>query len=638
MSKHTNVARAAAVEPTVEFHGRWAADDGAAVGFDGCEGVLEVFETADVLPAIDRVETAVRQEGLHAVGFVSYEAAPGFDAALSTLPPSGLPLVWFAFFRRRSRQDASPSQQCPALSWSSSMNRRMYEGALGRIAEYIVAGDTYQVNFTMRMRAPVEDAPHGLYERMQRAQGDGYFARIDTGSHLILSASPELFFSLDEMQLTTRPMKGTRPRGRWLAEDEELARDLASSEKDRAENVMITDLLRNDMGRISLPGSVAVPALWEVERYETVWQMTSTIQSRLLADAGLGDLFSALFPCGSVTGAPKVRTMQILTELETEPRGIYTGSIGFVSPDETRSSATGQRLKGIKAAFNVAIRTICIDRNVKRAEFGVGSGITHGSTPVVEYEECFLKTHVLSQHRPEFSLVETLLFEPGGGYFLLSRHLDRLCESARYFGFCCDISRVTADLASEARLLSRHTWASRVRLTLARSGEVEVTARPAETSAADTMTVSLETDPVDSRDPFLYHKTTNRDLYDVRRNRHPHCDEVILQNERGELTECTIGNVVILCNGKHLTPAYHSGLLNGTFRSELVDSGQIEECLLYADDIESAEALFMINSVRRWVRLELEEPEMGAVSGDCSSAIDSLPPPPTGVPLEEEEV
>jgi para-aminobenzoate synthetase/4-amino-4-deoxychorismate lyase len=614
MPKQRDGRGKASVDPRAELRGKWAVDGGDAVRFEGYEGTLEVFDIEDVLPAIERVEVAVRRDQLHAVGFVSYEAAPGFDAALSTLPPpSGLPLMWFAFFRRRVAGGISAAQEKAAISWSATMTRQMYEGALERIAEYIVAGDTYQVNFTMKMKASLGDSPHGLYEGMCRAQGDGYFARIDTGTHLILSASPELFFHLEDSQLTTRPMKGTRPRGRWLAEDEELERELASSAKDRAENVMITDLLRNDMGRISVPGSVWVPALWEVERYETVWQMTSTIQSRLQDGASLGDLFTALFPCGSVTGAPKIRTMQILTELETEPRGIYTGSIGFLSPDENASSGASGPLAGIKATFSVAIRTISIDRSAGLAEFGAGSGVTHGSTPKAEYEECLLKTQVLTRHQPEFSLLETVLFEPGEGYFLLSRHLERLHESARYFGFSCDIGQVTVDLESHATGFSKSSAAFRVRLTLSRSGGIEVTAQPVETMADDTMMVNLEPEPVDSSNPFLYHKTTNRQIYDVRRSRHPQSDDIVLQNERGELTECSIGNLVIRRGGRYLTPAAESGLLKGTFRAELLELEQIEEAVLFACDLEGAEELFMINSVRRWVRLELAERSTMAV-------------------------
>src|SRR5690606_20960724 len=291
------------------------------------------------------------------------------------------------------------------------------------------------------------------------------------------------FFSLEDGIVTARPMKGTRPRGRWPEEDEALVDELRASAKDRAENVMIVDLLRNDLGRVSEIGSVQVPGPWDVERYETVLQMTSTVTSRLRRGLGAADLLAALFPCGPITGAPKVRSMQIIAAEEDSPRGVYTGSIGCLSPDGS-------------AEFNVAIRTVIVDRQSGMAEFGVGGGVTWGSSAAGEYEECAVKARVLTAVRPEFELLETLLYEPGTGYLLLHRHLARLAASARYFGFRYDEGTVKAALRREAE--RRPGERLRVRLTLARDGKVNVTSRVPGGEVARPVRAALCTDPVNS--------------------------------------------------------------------------------------------------------------------------------------------
>lgn len=356
-----------------------------AFAFSDLEDEIVAWEPMAVRPALAAVERWV-ERGRHAAGFLSYEAAPGLDPALITRDPiPGWPLVWFGIFRERVEKElprTRPEGSYLLGEWRTSISRVAYEKAIQRIREYLAAGDTYQVNYTFRLRADFAGDDGVLYWDLGQAQSASHQAYLKLERHSLLSASPELFFSLREGLLTVKPMKGTRPRGRWPEEDRALAEELAHSPKERAENVMIVDLLRNDLGRISAPGSVEVLRLWEVERYETVWQMTSTVRSRLQEGVGLVELLTALFPSGSVTGAPKVRTMQIIAELEDSPRGIYTGCIGFVSP-------------GLEARFNVAIRTAWIDREKGQIEFGVGGGITWDSSPEGEYEECQVKARIL---------------------------------------------------------------------------------------------------------------------------------------------------------------------------------------------------------------------------------------------------
>ena len=552
--------------------------------------VGEVVATAadEVRPALSAVERAVEQ-GQHAAGFVCYEAAAGLDPAFATHPAGALPLAYFGLFAERTLA-AAPSAGLGTYEldeWRPSVSRAEYEAAIERIRTYIAAGDTYQVNYTLRLHSRFRGDPQALYRDMGQVQESALCAYFDLGRHVLISASPELFFRLRDGRCTVRPMKGTRPRGRFAAEDQQRADELQKSAKDRAENLMVADMLRNDLGRISQVGSVAVPALWSVERYPTVWQLTSTVESQLTAGASLPDIFAALFPCGSVTGAPKVRTMEIIAELERAPRGMYTGCMGYVSP-------------GPEACFNVAIRTAHLDREQGWLEFGVGGGIVWASSAAEEYAECLIKAEVLrTRPHPSFELLETLLYEEEE-YFLLERHLERLSQSAAHWGFCYADDRVRAQLQDAAKAMEGRC---RVRLRLARNGAVrlqhETLARPRP------LRVALAAEPVDSTDPLLYHKTTHRALYDEHLAARPDCDDVVLYNERGELTECCIGNLVLERDGVRYTPPVESGLLAGTFRAELLAQGQLRERPLPFGELARADALYLINSVRRWVKLEL---------------------------------
>ena len=374
--------------PTVLLQSYRSDQDGVSFAFSGCVGQVVARRHGDVNLALKEVERAV-SSGLHAAGYIAYEAAAGLDSALKTRAPGAMPLVWFGIFERRTaaRPDDDPTRRAYSLSaWHPSICRAKYEDVVARIHSYIAAGDTYQVNFTYRLRADFSGDAAAFYQDLCRTQRTAYSAYVDTGRFQVLSASPELFFRLKSRELSARPMKGTRPRGRWPEEDRRHSEVLRNSPKDRAENVMIVDMLRNDLGRVSETGSVRTPALWEVERYETVLQMTSTVRSRLRTGVGVSDVLRAAFPCGSVTGAPKVRTMEIISELEDSPRGVYSGSIGYTSP-------------GPEAQFNVAIRTVTVDREAGLAEFGVGSGVTHDSDAGGEYEECRTKARMLTNVR-----------------------------------------------------------------------------------------------------------------------------------------------------------------------------------------------------------------------------------------------
>ena len=554
------------------------------------EGGVIARIPAEVGPALLRVERAV-EAGLHAVGYLSYEAASGLDARLQTHELITLPLVHFCFYRTRrtiAPGEGLPVRPCPPLLWEPMQSRGEYDEAIEAIRTHLVAGDTYQVNYTFRLRAPLGEDPLRLYAGLARAQQAPFAAYLDGGDHAILSASPELFFRLKDGVLEARPMKGTRERGRWFAEDLAMADGLTSSPKERAENVMITDMLRNDLGRISTSGSVVVPSLFQAERYPTLWQLTSTVQSELAAGVNIAQLFAALFPCASVTGAPKVRTMEIIRDLEAQPRGVYTGSIGYVSP-------------GLEACFNVAIRTAHLNRLDGWLEYGVGGGITWDSSADSEYDECLVKARVLSRPRADFKLLETLLWEEGA-YYLLDRHVERVAQSAEYWGYICDIERVTYELEKTSKTFGQCKM--RVRLLVSDDGTIEVVGLPLRPFKRSALRAHWAPQPVDRMDPLLYHKTTQRQVYERALKGVPEGDEVLLYNRSGELTEFCIGNLVVELEGQRWTPPVACGLLPGTLRAELLALQSIEERILYAEDVERAEGIFLINSVRGLVPIE----------------------------------
>jgi para-aminobenzoate synthetase/4-amino-4-deoxychorismate lyase len=571
--------------------------EGRSFVFRGLRRVVEASSIDEVVPALQAVEDAVAG-GLHAAGFVAYDAAPAFDAALAVLPPDGcLPLLRFALFDERAEGEPpsidDAAQDAFSLGeWTASVDEEPYCEAVHRIREWIAAGDTYQVNHTFRLRAPFAGSDAALYARLVLAQRAAYCAHLRFGGASILSISPELFFRRAGRELELRPMKGTRPRGRWPAEDDALAAELRASAKDRAENLMIVDLLRNDAGRVAEFGSVQVPRLFQVETYETVHQMTSTIHARPRPDAGLVSVFRALFPCGSITGAPKVRTSQIITALEDSPRGVYTGAVGFVSPGE--------------AVFNVAIRTLVVDRDAGTAELGVGSGVTYDSDVAAEYRECLSKAAFARRAPNDFRLLETIRRDADGGFFLLEAHLDRLRESARYFGFRFDFRAIIRALAGAVQTAGTP---QRVRLLLARDGAVSVEVHPlaslGASADAEPVRVAFSAEPVDSREPLLYHKTTRREPYERRAAARPDCADVLLVNERGQVTESTIANVVVELDGRLWTPPAECGLLPGVFRAELLRRGEVAERVLTLDDVRRADAVWLVSSVREWRRVEL---------------------------------
>ncbi len=462
----------------------------------------------------------------------------------------------------------------------SDTGEEAFTAAVQRIQDYIAAGDCYQVNFTFGLDFLAYGHPLALYARLRQAQPVPYGAWVEFPDRQILSLSPELFLERSGSRLLSRPMKGTAPRGADGAEDAVLAAALVASAKERAENVMIVDLIRNDLGRLASPGSVVVERLCAVETYPTVFQMVSDVAADV-PGAEFADIFRALFPCGSITGAPKIRAMQIIRELELAPRGLYTGALGWLAPDGD-------------FRLNVAIRTLILQEG--RGRLGIGAGIVADSDPTRELAECRSKARFLTGLQPGFQLIESLRLE-AGNYPLLEMHLERLKASAASLGFALDVDRVRHELLEHAQ--GQPAGSHKTRLLLYADASLSLDSSPLGAPPAGPVGVVLAAEPLDSRDPLLRHKTTARGLYDAELARlAPGVFDALFLNERGELCEGARSNLFVQRNGRLYTPPLASGLLGGVMRNKLLMEGRAEERVLYLQDLEQAQGIYISNAVR----------------------------------------
>jgi len=545
--------------------------------------VLAPIDPESLRRALRRIATHV-QGGGEVAGVLRYEAGYALEPRLhSLLKKTSCPLAWFGLYRNSARcEDAAlqPADDARLLeNYAIKITWKKYRERVGRIRQLIRAGEVYQINFTTRVRLKTRRQVWEMFCALFRRHPVPFAAFVNTGGEQIVSLSPELFFESANRRITVRPMKGTADRGRYLEEDLTAADTLRNSEKNRAENVMIVDLLRNDLGRICRTGSVKTQKLFKVERYPSVWQMTSTVVGKLRADATPEALVTSLFPSGSVTGAPKIRAMEHIAALEDSPRGVYTGAIGYFAPGRAR--------------FNVAIRTLALKG--RQGEMGVGGGITYDSVAADEWEECRWKAAFLVESQPEFRLFETLLWD--GRYRLLQEHLARMRDSASYFGFAFHEAKVRAELLARAKRFP--AGPQRVRITLAKDGQREIIHANFLPKPCGRAGISRRT--VSSQDRFLFHKTTNRRPYarEYAAAQKRKWDDVLFFNERGELTEGTIHNVFVIKDRVWRTPALGCGLLPGTLRAEILKKEEKAcEAVLRRKDLREADAVYLCNSVR----------------------------------------
>ena len=542
----------------------------------------DLSEVADLLAQVE----SYQEQGYYVVGYVSYEAAPAFEEKLAV---HKAPLLgeYLLYFTVHDRVETSPipltyeEVDLPS-KWQEETSAENYEKAIAQIHHHLRQGDTYQVNYTVQLKQDLSANPFAIYNRMVVEQEAGYNAYVEHDEMAVISMSPELFFEQNDRELTTRPMKGTTQRGVTNQEDLEQASWLEQDPKNRSENMMIVDLLRNDMNRISEVGSEHVERLCQVEQYSTVWQMTSTIKSQLRPDVELVEIFRSLFPCGSITGAPKIATMEIIKNLEPQPRGVYCGTIGLLLPN-------GRRI------FNVAIRTIQLHQG--KAIYGVGGGITWDSTWESEYREVHQKAAVLYRKQARFQLITTgkisqkqLLFE--------EQHLERLTKASRYFAYPFNPEDLRQRIEEECQVCDVNQD-YRLRVTLSKSGEVELSRQILAPLSPSFCKAKLFLQEADLNQAFTYFKTTHR----------PHLSlgeqEIIYHNAAGELLETSIGNLVLKINGKLYAPPIRLGILPGIYRQHLLETGQVEEKVLTVPDLEQAEAIYGCNAIRGLYELEM---------------------------------
>ncbi len=581
---------------------------------------------------IEKIRDAFRQlesylnSGYYAAGFFSYEMGYGFENLYQTKRNYKFPLMWLGIFKERIvLPSPTPHLNPPPQrgeerknSYSShlmgeevgrgegggnykiknlrlNVTKKDYLGFIDKIKDFIRAGETYQVNYTMKYKFDFEGSPYKLYQTLRNNQSVSYSAFIKTKDFKVLSFSPELFFRKKGDEISVKPMKGTIERGRNTKEDRINKNKLKFDIKNNAENIMIVDLLRNDLGVVSRTGTVKVPAIFTVEKYETLFQMTSTVKSRLRKNLSLYQLFSAIFPSGSVTGAPKIRTMQIIKELEKEERKVYTGAVGFFTPEK-------------RAVFNVAIRTLLLEG--KRAEMGIGSGIVQDSDAVSEYEECKLKGEFLVNPRPEFQLIETMLWSKKTGFFLLQEHLQRLKESALYFNFHYNRKHLRTLLSKLRKQFNPESF-YKIRLLLDKGGVVDVRHQKLAglINQAPTKTIIISKFRTNSKNIFLQHKTTNRRLYDEQYKKYKKLGyyDVLFCNEKGEITEGAISNIFIKKGRFYDTPPLACGLLNGVYRQYLLrKKPNFREKVLTLRELKNAEQVYLVNSVRGMQKVDLK--------------------------------
>lgn len=573
---------------------------------------LQVLQ-ADTLADVQRILRAVHaaaQQGRWCVGYLRYEAAAAFDAALRTHAGDG-PLAWFAVYDAPLAEPSADAwaaalpddgRDAATVDWAEPPARADFDAALARIQHAIRAGELYQVNYTAALQGTLRGSPAALFAALQRAQPDGYAAHIDAGAEQVLSVSPELFFDWQDApdggRILARPMKGTAPRGATPAQDAAHAAHLRTAPKERAENVMIVDLLRNDLSRVALPHSVQVPALFATQALPTVWQMTSDVTARTRPGTTLAELFAALFPCGSVTGAPKVRAMQLIYAIEPAARGVYCGAVGVVRPGGP-PGADG--LHPVAATFNVPIRTVVLHPRgdgTAAARCGIGSGITADAQPDAEWAEWRHKRGFVERASAPFELLETLALQDGR-YRHLPDHLARLHGAALHFGHRCDLQAVQQALDALAAGHATGLW--RVRLLVGAAGTVQAqafalapTPQPVRLQLADRPFGAAHSE-------FVRHKTTRRAHYAAFAPSDAQVFDTVLWNEAGEITETTFGNIAALVDGQWVTPPLACGLLPGVGRAVALRDGRVVEAVLRVADVPRVQAWAFINSLRGWL-------------------------------------
>lgn len=571
--------------PRLQFDFHVNDDKKQSLIFTNPVDVITTNDTNEVIDSLKQVKLAINA-GYYVAGYVSYEVTYALYKINRTID-SDIPLLWFGVFNEPTTFDKVVKEGDFAVGqWTMSETKQTYIENVKSILQRINNKETDQVNYTVPFTATFNGPTFPYYEQLKVAQDANFNAYLQFESFDILSVSPEKFFSIENGVITVRPMKGTVKRGKSFKEDMDCLRWLKQSEKNKNENDLITNLMKDELNRIAT--NVKTLDRYRIEKYPTVYQMTTALKGTLKSEVHPVDVLTNLFPCGSITGVPKEKTIKIIAQMENENRGIYCGTIGYFTPDQD-------------AFFNVAIRTVTIHKNKQVAHYHAGGAITKQSTPNEEYNESIAKTDVLNVKPSKFQLLETMLLS-NGEFYLKERHIRRLKQSAQYFSFPINEAALYKKLHY---LQLQYNDSRRIRLLLDKDGSINLKAHPI--ISMHNNIVILAKEPIDKHNIFHYHKTTERTMFDKHRKllRKEHLD-VLLWNDSGEITEFTIGNVVLALDGKLITPPIESGLLPGTFREQLIEDGIIEEGIIQLDDLKRASSIWFINSVRKWVKVTLQ--------------------------------
>jgi len=574
--------------------GKYDKDNYLSYYFNDPVEIIKLTDPAKMILFFEQIEKLSKEYYL--AGFFSYELGYLFEDVFHYSRKNGFPYAVFHAYKKPlvidHRREPDSLQQSN-LKYKIShlklnISKETYLKHIRKVRDYIYKGDIFQANYTVKYKFRFSGSPQALYNDLKRKQNVSYNVFARTGDYYILSLSPELFFAKNRRDIISKPMKGTVKRGRNNKEDEENRRFLCHDEKNKSENVMIVDLLRNDIGRVSEYGSVHVPKLWEVEKYDTLFQMTSTVKSRLQKGVSIYQLIKAIFPCGSITGAPKIRSMEIIRELEKEERNIYTGAIGFFQPNG-------------KAKFNIAIRTVLLHKS--KGEMGIGGGIVYDSRPAEEFRECELKaSFLIKDPLPEFQLIETMLFNRKIQY--LDFHMKRLKSSANYFDFLFPEKKIIEKLKKITKRL-KGKW--KVRLLLGKTGQLTLECSPLDVWSGE-YRITISKIRIDNQNAFYFHKTTNRKLYneELKKVRKSGYYDVIFLNKREEVTEGAITNIYIRKKDIIYTPPIECGLLNGTIRQAFLKKNKVRERVLKLKDLYSADGIYISNSIIGFQEAELK--------------------------------
>ncbi len=555
--------------------------------------IITTNKLSEVAACMQRIEKAL-DEQYYVAGYFSYEVTYALQKMDYSSQVNKMPLLWFGVFDAPVNTSVVNNKTTGTYqlgSWEMAVSKEQYAADFQQVMNAIEAGRTEQINYTVPFEAPFTGDAYTYYQQLKAAQQSDYCAYLSFDAHTILSASPELFFHLKDDVITVRPMKGTAGRGKTITEDELQRKWLQQSEKNRLENQLITNLMTQELKKVTLPYTLQQIDQFRLETYPTVFQMTSGVTGRTHPNLSVTDIIRALFPCGSISGVPKQESLALISTLEKRAREVYCGAIGYITPQR-------------EALFNVPIRTVWIDHQTHTAHYGAGGAITKKSLLEEEYAEVVTKTDVLTWQQPDFQLLETIAVE-NGACFLLQEHLKRLQASAAYFKIQLNLSEIQGKLIKTAKLHTIGKW--RLRLTVNQNGKHAIGIQPLK-ETVDNPYIVLADEPINRNNVFLYHKTTFRSFYESVEQHQDKGEEVLsvlLWNEKGEITECTIGNLVLEQDGQLYTPPVACGLLPGTYREKLLQEGKLQERIIHQSEITPDSRLWLINSVRKWVRVTL---------------------------------